>query len=120
MRSTQIKGIVKMKNSYLNWLVILFVVFGAFTFLSCGDDDDGSNNNHNAKQSPTSIIGTWRNNWGNDAKSYTAYSFFEDGTGLVFDKGNGARRFTYTYNLQTQSLNIDYSEVRQPMDWTIV
>ena len=79
-------------------------------FVSCGGDDDGNNNNNKEEQSSASIIGTWRNDWGSGARSYTAYSFFEDGTGLMFDKGNGAQRFTYTYNSHPQSVNIVYSE----------
>lgn len=54
------------------------------------------------------IVGTWRDDWGSGAGSYTAYSFFEDGTGLYFDKGNGARRFTYIYNQQLQVINTNY------------
>lgn len=55
-----------------------------------------------------SLLGTWRNDWGTGARSYTAYSFFEDGTGLYFDKGNGAQRFTYTYDEQVSIISVDY------------
>ena len=45
-------------------------------FVSCGDDDDDNNDNNKEEQSSASIIGTWRNDWGSGARSYTAYSFF--------------------------------------------
>ena len=100
-----------MKKILLNWMTIMMVAIVSIGFVSCGnDDDDGNKTNHSEEQASTSIIGTWRNDWGSGARSYTAYSFFEDGTGLYFDKGNGAKRFTYTYNSQIQSLNIVYSE----------
>lgn len=58
-----------------------------------------------------SIIGTWRNNWGDDpANDYTAYSFFQDGTGLFFDKGNGGERFKYSYNKESGCINLAFSE----------
>lgn len=63
------------------------------------------------KEKPiSSISGTWRESWGDGPRSYTAYSFFDDGTGLYFDKGNGAERFTYTYDKQAQIVNIEFSK----------
>ena len=56
------------------------------------------------------LVGTWKDSWGDGPRGYTAYSFFDDGTGLYFDKGNGARRFTYTYDKQAKIVNIEYSE----------
>ena len=97
-----------MRKYRLNWITILMVAIVSVGFVSCGDDDDDNDNKE--KQSSTSIIGTWCNYWGSDARSYTAYSFFEDGTGLMFDKGNGAKRFTYTFNPQTLWMTIVYSE----------
>ena len=99
-----------MRKYILKWMTILMVAIVSVGFVSCGGDDDGNNNNNKEEQSSASIIGTWRNDWGSGARSYTAYSFFEDGTGLMFDKGNGAQRFTYTYNSHPQSVNIVYSE----------
>lgn len=96
-----------MKKIIVNKMTFIMVSLLSLCFLSCGDDDD---DNNNEEQSSTSIIGTWRNDWGNGARSYTAYSFFENGTGLIFDKGNGAQRFTYTYNSHPQSVNIVYSK----------
>ena len=99
-----------MRKYILKWMTILMVAIVSVGFVSCGGDDDGNNNNNKEEQSSASIIGTWRNDWGSGARSYTAYSFFEVGTGLMFDKGNGAQRFTYTYNSHPQSVNIVYSE----------
>lgn len=62
------------------------------------------------ENSISSISGTWKNSWGDGPRGCTAYSFFDDGTGLYFDKGNGARRFTYTYDKQAKIVNIEYSE----------
>lgn len=58
-----------------------------------------------------SIIGTWRYDWGdNSATDYTAYSFFNDGTGLYFDKGNGAVRFKYSYDRENGRISLVYSQ----------
>lgn len=70
---------------------------------------DNGNNNEESNNSG-SIIGTWLDQWGEGPRSYTAYTFFEKGKGLYFDKGNGAEAFTYTYNPQSQSVIIVYSE----------
>ena len=96
-----------MKKNLLNWMTILMVAILSASFVSCGDDDDNSNKE---EQASTSIIGTWRYYWGNGPRSYTAYSFFDDKTGLIFDKGNGAARFTYSFNSQTKIVNIEYSK----------
>ena len=84
------------------------VAIVSVSFASCGDDDD-DNSNKNEKTT-SSIIGTWKDAWSDGPRGYTAYTFFEDGTGLMFDKGNGAERFTYTYNAQTRIVSIEYSE----------
>ena len=110
-----------MKKFLLNWMTILVVAIVSVSLVSCGDDEDDNNDNNNnnnnnkEEQSSASIIGTWRNDWGSGARSYTAYSFFEDGTGLTFDKGNSAKRFSYTYNSNPQSVNIVYSEYDKNM-----
>lgn len=96
-----------MEKKFLKWMPILVVAIIGICFASCDDDD---NDDNKEERSSSSVIGTWRNDWGSGARSYTAYSFFEDGTGLKFDKGNGAKRFTYTYNSHLQSVNIVYSE----------
>ena len=75
-------------------------------FASCKDDKK----DELEEGTTSSIIGTWRNSWGDDSRSYTAYSFFNDGTGLIFDKGNGAERFTYAYNAQTNVVSVEYNE----------
>lgn len=100
-----------MKKCLLNWMTILMVVIVSASLLSCGDDDDDNNvNEPKDEEKPASIIGTWKDVWGDGPRGYTAYSFFENGTGLMFDKGNGAQRFNYTYNSHPQSVNIVYSE----------
>lgn len=93
-----------MKKDLLNWMTILMVAIVSVGFVSCGDDDDDD------KKASASIVGTWRNSWGDDPRGYTAYSFFDDGTGLMFDKGNGAERFTYSFSSQTQIVSIEYNE----------
>lgn len=99
-----------MKKNLLNWMTILMVAIVSVGFVSCGDDDDDNNNKIDEEETATSIIGTWRDSWGDGPRSYTAYSFFDDGTGLMFDKGNGAERFTYSYNSQSKIVSIEYSE----------
>ena len=99
----------------MNWMTILMVVIVSVGFVSCGGDDDDNDNNNNKQveegtTTSISIIGTWRNSWGDGPRGYTAYSFFDDGTGLMFDGGNGAERFTYSFNSQTKIVSIEYSE----------
>ena len=89
------------KKDLFNWMTILMVAIVSVGFVSCGDDDDDNNK---------LIIGTWRRSWGDGPRQYTAYSFFDDGTGLSFDKGNGAERFTYAFDSQTKIVSIEYSE----------
>lgn len=85
-------------------MAFLIAIIGAGTFTACSSDDDDDNT-----KNKTSIIGTWRQDWGDDkTRDYTAYSFFEDKTGLFFDKGNGAERFSYEYNNNT--ITIIYNE----------
>ena len=99
-----------MKKTSLIWLTILMVAIVSVNLMSCGDDDDVINNDSYSDTTASSIIGTWKNAWGDGPREYTAYSFFDDGTGLMFDKGNGAERFNYTYNAQKRIVNIEYNE----------
>ena len=83
--------------------IFLIAIIGV-TFCSCSSNDDDDDT-----KDKVSIVGTWRQDWGDDKNcEYTAYSFFNDGTGLSFDKGNGAERFNYEYNNNT--VNIKYNE----------
>ena len=83
--------------------IFLIAIIGV-TFCSCSSNDDDDDT-----KDKVSIVGTWRQDWGDDKNcDYTAYSFFNDGTGLSFDKGNGAERFNYEYNNNT--VNIKYNE----------
>lgn len=69
------------------------------------------NYNYRRGDDYAAIVGTWRDDWGSDLNyDYTAFSFFEDGTGLYFDKGNPGKRFTYTYSLSPQFVEIAYNE----------
>ena len=99
-----------MKTNIFSWITFLMVAIVSIGFVSCGDDDDDNNNKLDEEETATSIIGTWRDSWSDGPRGYTAYSFFDDGTGLMFDKGNGAERFTYSFNSQTKILSIEYSE----------
>lgn len=74
-----------MKKNLLNWMTILMAAIVSVGFVSCGDDDDDNNSKQVKEETTTSIIGTWRNSWGDGPRGYTAYSFFDDGTGLLFD-----------------------------------
>lgn len=93
-----------MKKNLLRLLIVMMATMLSVGFSSCSDDNNDTSDN---------IIGTWREDWDSGPCDYTAYSFFEDGTGLYFDKGNGAERFTYTMNPASQSVNIVYSESYQ-------
>lgn len=97
---------MKNKNNSLHFFIIVMSVMLGVCFISCGDDEKEEFGEENS----SSIIGTWWNSWGNDSRSYTVYSFFDDGTGLMFNKGNGAERFTYIYNAQTKIVSVEYSE----------
>lgn len=97
-----------MKKNLLDLVTILMLALVSFGFTSCSSNDDDNNNKDELLSS--SIIGTWRESWGEGPSKYTAYSFFDDGTGLHFDKGNGAQHFTYSFNFQTKNVSIEYSE----------
>ncbi len=97
-----------MKKDLLKWMTILMVAIVSISFVSCSNDDD--NNKQDDEETTTSIIGTWRDSWDDGPCGYTAYSFFDDGTGLYFDKGNGAECFTYTYNVPSNNVSIEYNE----------
>lgn len=99
-----------MKENVLNWTTILMVAIVCIVIVSCGDDDDAYDNKQGQDEMKVSIIGSWRYSWGDGPRGYTAYSFFDDGTGLVFDKGNGAERFTYTFDAPTGIVSIEYDE----------
>lgn len=97
----------KVMNKYLmNLMTTLVITTVCVLFVSCGDDDDDVIQG----QAPSSIIGTWRYNFKSGPRGYTAYSFFEDGTGLYFDKGNAGEMFTYTYISNPQSVNVIFSK----------
>lgn len=94
-----------MKNK--KFIIITMIVILGICSASCEDDEK---DRFGEEKNTFSIIGTWRNSWGDDPRNcYTAYSFFDDGTGLMFDKGNGAERFTYTYNAQTNVVSVEYN-----------
>lgn len=97
-----------MKKDLLKWMTILMVAIVSISFVSCSNDDD--NNKQDDEETTTSIIGTWRDSWDDGPYGYTAYSFFDDGTGLYFDKGNSAECFTYTYNVPSNNVSIEYNE----------
>lgn len=88
---------------YFKMFMMFFLSFCTLlTSCSSNEEDDTEE---------ISIIGTWRNDWGDDPSyDYTAYSFFQDGTGLCFDKGNGAERFSYSYNMENGRITLIYSE----------
>lgn len=100
----------KFKNEFFRIAMIAVSLVMCFTFVSCGDNED----DNEPKPTSNSIVGTWKRIWGEDLRcDYTANTFFEDGTGIHFDKGNGAVRFTYVYNPETKVLTIRYSEYQQ-------
>lgn len=99
----------KFKNEFIRIAMIAISLVMCFTFVSCGDNDDNE-----PEPTPKSIVGTWKRIWGEDLRcDYTANTFFEDGTGVHFDKGNGAVRFTYVYNQESKVFTIRYSEYQQ-------
>ena len=92
----------------MNLMTTLVITTVCVLFVSCGDNDDVIQG-----QAPSSIIGTWRYDFKSGPWNYTAFSFFEDGTGLCFDKGNAGEKFTYTYISNPQSVNIVYSKYKK-------
>lgn len=95
-----------MLKDFIRMAIIANSFVVCFVLASCADSND-----EEMTPSLYTIIGTWKNIWGDDLRcDYSAYTFFEDGTGVNFDKGNGAVRFTYVYNPVTRGLTIHYSE----------
>jgi len=71
------------------------------------DDNDGELHFTRVTEADSLIVGSWVNYYGDDPLyEYSAYVFFEDGTGLNFDKGNGATSLMYMYNPQKKVLTI--------------
>lgn len=88
------------KHLTSRFLLLAFTIFGIL-LPSCSSDDNDVTENSNL------LIGTWRYDWGDDPLyNYTAYSFFDNGTGIYFDKGNAAESFLYTYDTQRQEITI--------------
>ena len=92
------------KNYFLNLLTIMMVVFLSIAFVSCSKGDDSLQD-----EIITSILGNWRCDWGSTARSFTAYTFNSDGSGVMYDKGNPGEPFTYVYDKQNNVVIITYS-----------
>jgi len=85
----------------------LFVATYSCSLTSCGNSEE-------EKPESTSIVGLWREDWGDDPRcDYTAYYFAEDGTGASWDKGNGGERFEYTYDDKRGVIEAVYNEYQK-------
>ena len=93
-------------------LLVITILIGSMVYMSCSKDDPDTG------REVSSIVGTWRCDWGSSSTSWTAYIFNGNGTGAFYDKGNPARNFTYTYDSQSKLLTIEYS--RYDIDKMIV
>lgn len=90
------------------FLILIFTVLGII-LPSCDSDDNDIT--ENITESDKLLIGTWRYDWGDDPLyEYTVYTFFDNGTGLYFNKGNGATSFEYIYDTQRQEITIKENE----------
>ena len=94
------KNMKKKKKNISKELFILMVAFLSALTLSCGKGSSEEDN---------SIIGTWRYDWGSGPRSFTAYTFKDDGMGLMYDKGNPGEPFTYIYDAKSREIVIIYS-----------
>ena len=94
------------KNVLCKWnvLTIMLIVMMSIVVASCSKDDDSSQD-----KTITSIHGTWRYDWGSTSRSFTAYTFNSDGSGVLYDKGNPGVPFTYVYDNQNNVITITYS-----------
>jgi len=114
-----------MKTFKFSSLVLAVLMCMAGTSLvSCGggdgDDDSGGSSYYpggstggsdsgNEGSVSGSLVGTWRYDYGISSYDFTAYSFFEDGTGLCFsDKTEGPVSFSYTFDRSEKKINISF------------
>lgn len=110
---------VEMKTFKFSTLVLaVLMCMTGFTLVSCGggdgDDDSGGSSilpggsdSDNEGSVSGSLVGTWRCDNGVSSYDFTAYSFFEDGTGLYFgDKTVGPVSFSYTFDRSEKKINI--------------
>jgi hypothetical protein len=93
-------------------LLVITILIGSMVYMSCSKDDSDTGGE------VSSIVDTWRCDWGSSSRDWTAYVFNGNGTGALYDKGNPAVNFTYTYDSQSKLLTIEYS--RYDIDKMIV
>jgi len=94
----------------LTTLLMLLLVGVGFT--ACSDDDDNNSSSSNPNSS-TSIVGTWRCDYG--AGGYTTYTFKSDGTGYFYTveyyEGNTYDEgYAFTYTLRNNILTMTCTE----------
>lgn len=101
----ELKKQLIMKKNLLNWMTIVMVAIVSVSFVSCGDDEDETNE--------ISIVGTWRSNWSDEYGSgYTIITFNADGTGNIIEyeqekgyPGNTTNnRFKYAFDAKTMTI----------------
>lgn len=99
-----------MKNFKL-FLLLAALFCGCATFVSCSDDDNGSNNGNG----DTSLVGTWKHTF---SSGYILLKFNSNGTGLwhEYDEADGGWYdpiyFNYSYNSATNRATLTASGER--------
>lgn len=103
-----------MKNIRLNIYNYICVLIAVLCLSSCAENDKKDDNDDvdfPVDKVPTSILGTWRYDWGDDSDyDYTMYHFGKEGEGACWDKGNGGERFKYTYDKNVNMVEIEWNE----------
>lgn len=86
-----------MKKKEFLWSMLTFVMVAMLSvgFVSCGDDDSGSD---------IPIVGTWVDT---DDNSDVSFTFNGDGSGYLKDK-SGTSNFNYAYDESSKTLKLWY------------
>lgn len=91
-----------MKKHLLNWMTILMAAIVSVGFVSCGDDDEKTEDN-------VSLVGTWRHDFGSNG-GYIIKQFNNDNTGYSqeYDPNDGGlrKKHDFTYQYDTSSKHI--------------
>ena len=84
----------------------IVAVIMSVNFAACSDDDDEDNNGNNP------LVGTWIDSYGEG--DYFIWKFNADGTGIEQEYYHGGLEspvsFTYTYDINSSILTINYGE----------
>ena len=102
-----------MKRNLLSWMTILMVAIVSVGFVSCGDDDNKSDDERNTptgQLGTVSLVGTWQLHFG--PNDYCILTFYQNGTVKYqeYDDGEWEEEETLNYTYKNAILRLTYSD----------